>query len=214
MSGSAALAALEGPATELDQALALLRACGVERPEALPLGAGDRMLLELHRRLVGRDPELTAACPECGEVSAVWLSPDAVPPAAPRCALAGPGGGLREPTYADLAGLPADAAAAERELLARCTVGAPSRAPGRADLEAADDSLCGPLGLECVACGAAVEVHVDVQRIALGGLVRAAAARDVEVHLLGRGYGWPLETIEALPDARRRRLAGLVADGR
>jgi hypothetical protein len=214
VSGSAALAALEGPATELDQALALLRAAGIERPEALPLGSGDRLLLELHRRLAGGDPELTAACPECGEVSAVWLSPGAVPPAAPRCALAGAGGGVREPTYGDLAGLPADPRAAERELLARCEVGAPARPTGTADLEAADDSLCGPLGMECVGCGAAVEVQVDVQRIALAGLVRAAAARDVEVHLLARGYGWPLETIEALPDARRRRLAGLIAEGR
>jgi hypothetical protein len=211
---SAALASLEGPATELDQALALLRASGVERPEHLPLGAGDRALLDLHRELVGRDPEVTVTCPGCGEVSLAALSRDAVPPAAPRCAPAGPGGGIREPTYADLRGLPSDPDAAARELLARCTVGTPSRPPEPADLEVVDDSLCGPLLLACAGCGAPAEVPLDAQRLALRGLVHRAGERDVEIHLLARAYGWALEVIESLPDARRRRLADLVADGR
>ena len=214
MQGSAVLAALEGPATELDQVLALLRASGVERPEALPLGTGDRLLLALHRELVGRDPEVISTCPECGEVGAALLSYDAVPPAAPRCALAGPGGGVREPTYADLIDLPADAAAAGWELLARCAVGEPARALDPADLEEADDSLCGPLIVSCSGCGAEVAAEVDVERLVVAGLARRAGERDAEIHLIAGAYGWPLETIEALPDARRRRLATLVADDR
>jgi hypothetical protein len=212
--GPAVLTSLEGRGSELDQAVAVLRASGVERPEALPLGEGDRLLLRLHRELAGRDPEVTATCPECGETSAATLSPETVPPAAPRCARAGVGGGVREPTYADLAGLPGDGAAAAAELVRRCTLGTPARAPDPADLEMADDSLCGPLLLQCAGCGAPIEVAVDVERLALRGLARRARERDVEVHLLASAYGWPLATIEALSDARRGRLARLIADAR
>ena len=43
---------------ELEQVLVVLSACGVKRPETLPLGEGDRALLTAHRQLTGRDVEL------------------------------------------------------------------------------------------------------------------------------------------------------------
>ena len=205
----ALLRALGSGRSELEQVLAVHRATGESEPERLPLGAGDRRLLALYGEL-----ELTLVCPACGCVNAVELAPEAVAPARPRVAIAGAGGGLREPTYGDLLGLPADAAAAERELVRRCTVGTPSRAPVSDDLALVDDSLAGPLRVACADCGAPVEAPLDVQRAALEGIERRVGAVELEVHLLARAYGWSLEAIESLPDARRRRLAELVEEGR
>jgi hypothetical protein len=212
--GAATLAALGSAPDELGQVLALLRAAGVERPESLGLGVGDRRLLELHRALTGRDIEVAVGCAGCGTTSVAVLSRETVPPEAPRVAWLGPGGGLREPTYADLQGLPDDRGEAEAELLRRCTVGTPAREPGPAELELVDDSLVGPVVLACVECGAALEVAADVEQLALRGLQEHAADVELEIHLLARAYGWSLATIEALPDVRRSRLARFVADGR
>ena len=133
---------------ELEQVLAVLRSCGVERPETLPLGEGDRALLAAHRELTGRDVELTVTCSDCGEVSSAWLEPEQLPFPAPSLARLGSGGGLREATYEDLLDLPADDS--EDELLRRCTVGAPGRPPTPDDAELVDRSLSGPLLIDCV----------------------------------------------------------------
>jgi hypothetical protein len=207
------LAVLHEPVTELGQAAAALAAAGHDLA-ATPLGAGDRLLLRLHHELAGRDPEVTVTCPTCGAVSMATLAPAALPPHAPRCAWLGPGGGLREPTYRDLDGLPDDPAAALAALLERCTVGAPPRAPVSGDLDHADDSLAGPLLLACSGCDALVECQADVQRLALAGLVAAADGADAEVHLLAFAYHWPLPVIEALPPRRRSRLARRIEEGR
>ena len=214
LSGTAAIAALGSAGDELGQVLALHRAAGVHEPERLAVSVGDRRLLALHRLLTGRDVEVAATCTACDAVSVAVLSPHTVAPPAARTAWLGPGGGLREPTYGDLLELPADPRAAEAELLRRCTVGTPARAPGADELERVDDSLAGPIRLACAACGAAVEVAVDVERLVLEGLQRHAAEIELEVHLLAGAYGWSLPAIEALPDERRRRFARLVADGR
>jgi hypothetical protein len=214
LGGAAAIAALDGSPDELGQVLALHRAAGADAPERLRVAAGDRRLLGLHRALTGRDLELTATCAGCGAVSVAVLAPGALPPDAPRSARLGRGGGLRQPTYADLQGLPGDRAAAAGELLGRCVVGAPSRAAREEDLAGIEDSLAGPVALACVECGAGLEVAADVQRLVLEALQRHAAEVEREVHLLARAYGWSLAAIEALPDERRRRFAELVADGR
>jgi hypothetical protein len=214
LSAAAAVAALGSADDELGQVLALHRAAGVQEPERLTLAIGDRRLLALHRSLTGRDVEVGATCAECEAVSVAVLSAQAVPPHAARTAWLGPGGGLREPTYGDLLGLPADPRAAEAALLRRCTVGASGIAPGPPDLERIDDSLAGPIAFGCAACGAAVEVAVDVEQLVLEALQRHAGEIEVEIHLLAGAYGWSLPAIEALPDERRRRLARLVADGR
>jgi hypothetical protein len=207
------LRSLDGPTDELSQVLALLRAAGVEDPEALPLGSGDRRLLELHRGVTARDVEVSAACPECGTLNAAIISEREVPAATPRAA-ALQGGGLRQPTYRDLAGLPEDEQAAAAELLRRCTVGTPARTPTTRDLELVDDALTGPLELSCAECGSAVLVDVDVQRLVLERLIRHGRAIDVEIHLLASAYHWSLAEIEALTDERRSGLAALVAEGR
>lgn len=210
-SGAATIAALGGCESELDQALALHAASGTAEAAGLSLGEGDRRLLALHRAVTGRDPELIAACEGCGTESAATLRPEDLPPSAPRCARLGAGGGLREPTYADLRGLPAAGEEAAAELLRRCTVGSPERPAGAAELELVDDSLSGPMLIACAGCGAEIELPIDAERLALEGLQRHAREVDLEVHLLASAYGWELAAIEALPDERRQRLARFVA---
>jgi hypothetical protein len=213
-SAALTIAALDSSGDELGQVLALLRAGGFEEPERIRVASGDRWLLELHRALTGRDLEVAASCSACDSVSMVVLSPRTVPAEAERMARLGPGRGLRGPTYGDLVDLPADAAEAERELVRRCTVGEPGQPALAEDLELVDDSLAGPVVLECVECGAAIEVAADAERLTLQGLQRYAAEVELEIHLLASAYGWTLHEIETLPEERRRRLARLVADGR
>jgi hypothetical protein len=205
------LTAFDEAGGELEQVLAVLRASGVEQPEALTLGAGDRALLGAHRALTGDDVEVVVTCGSCEEVSSVWLRPEDLPEPVAALALLGAGGGLREPTYRDLLDLPDGA---EDELLRRCTVGSPSLAPEADHFELVDNSLSGPLVIDCVHCGAQVTAPLDVEPLVLELLGRHLVEVDMEVHLLASRYGWALDTIEALPDARRRRLAELVAEGR
>ncbi len=212
--GVAATAALGSSEDELGQVLALHRAAGVDEPERLTISAGDRRLLEMHRRLTRRALEVAVTCRACDTVNAVELSPETVPPAAPHTAWISPGGGLRSPTYADLLDLPAEPTEAESELLRRCTVGSPQRAAEAADLERVDDSLTGPILLECVDCASPIALAADVERLVLVDLQRFAYEVEYEIHLVAGAYGWSLETIEALPDERRHRLAQFVLVGR
>jgi hypothetical protein len=207
-----ALAALRGHERELDQIMALLAAAGHDVAN-LPVGAGDRRLLGLYQEITGHGLELTVACAACGSDSVVTLAPESLIQHRPRCAPCGPGGGLREPTYGDLAGLPAAADEAAAELLRRCTVGVPTRPVAAEDLDRVDDSLCGPMALACSGCGTAMTIPVDLQRLVLAELFLVLDRLDVDVHLLARAYQWSLETIESLPPERRRRLAWLVEEG-
>jgi hypothetical protein len=208
-----ALAVLRQPDTELEQAVALLAALGRD-PASMPVGAGDRLLLTMQHAATGRDLELAVACGGCGTTSEVTLGPDTMPGPHPRSAWWGPGGGLREPTYGDLYELPTEPDLAAAELLRRCTVGRPPRPAGPEELERVDDSLSGPLVFACSGCGEQVECAVDVQTVALRGLLAALDAFDAEVHLLAKTYQWDLASIETLPRQRRRRLAELIADDR
>ena len=212
MPSTALLTALDGAPGEVAQAVALLRASGVEDPERVAVSEGDRLLVALCRELTRADVSVVAMC-SCGELAEAVLTPETVPPPVPRVAVLGPGGGLREPTYGDLLELPDDAGEALEELLARCVVGSPSRPPRPDDLELVDDSLAGPVVIACPACGEPLAVDLDVERAVLERLARRAREVDHEIHLLATAYHWSLAEIEALDDRRRSALAGLVADG-
>jgi hypothetical protein len=199
---------------EVGQALELMRWAGVEEPERLLLGDGDRRLLELHRVVGGDDLELTFHCGACGTVNSLALSPESVPARRERQARLGRGGGLREPTYGDLRGLPSAQDEAAVELLRRCVVGTPERLPTDADLDLVDDSLSGPLVASCAECAAEVAMPLDVQRLVLESLQLRLDDIELEVHLLARAYHWDLRSIENLPDERRSRLATFVSEGR
>ena len=206
------LASLDGPESEVGQVVALLAAAGCQEPERLGVGAGDRRLLELQRAVTGSELEVLASCPACGEVSAAQVVPEHVPPPSPRTAVLGSGGGLREPTYADLLALPRDPAQAVEELCARCVVGSPARPPVPEDLELVDDSLSGPVVIACSDCGHSIAVDLDVERAVLERLVRCAQEIDREIHTLASTYHWSLAEIESLGDERRRALAELIAE--
>jgi hypothetical protein len=205
---------LSDASTELDEVLTLLRACGVPSAASLPIGVVDRLLLAVHTAVIGTDLAVVVRCRPCGALNALPLGPDDVPPHEPREAWCGPGAGVREPTGADLSGLPADPAAATRELVQRCATGpaAPSD-PVRdaAALGRAEQSLCGEVAVACTGCGAPVRRHVDVQHLVATAVSAAVADVDVEVHLIASRYKWDLATIESLPERRRVRLATLAA---
>lgn len=213
MRRSDVLDALAADGGELGQVLALLAAAGEAEPERLPVAAGDRLLLELHREVAGRELELTLLCPRCGTVNAVVLAPETVPPRRERTAWLGGRGGLRGPTYDDLRDLPADADEARRELLRRCVVGTPASEPADDALDLVDDSLAGPLVVACAGCDETVEVPLDAERAVLESLRGVADELEREIHLLARAYHWGHAAIVALPDERRSRLAELVESG-
>ncbi|MFG2502989.1 hypothetical protein ACGFSB_32880 [Streptomyces sp. NPDC048441] len=206
----ATLAGARERTTELGQVIAVLSAAGHD-PADLPVATGDRLLLALYRDLTGQDIEPVLTC-GCGEFSTVRLGADTVPPPRPRTAVLGRGGGLRQPAYGDLLGLPPGESGAA-ELLRRCTVGHPERPPEPGDFEAVDDSLAGPLVFDCPACGAEVSYPVDVQTLVLRGLLTLLDELDHDVHVLASAYGWDLAAIDALPRDRRRRLAAFAVGG-
>lgn len=206
-------AALDGAAHLLDQAAACLRAWGadqacaahgVDDPADLPVGAADRALLAVVEEALGRPLEVHADCGACGERTTLPLGADDVAPHHPRSAWTGPGSGVREPTWSDLAATGGDMEA----LLQRCSVGRGGSLQHLADVEG---SLSGPLRSRCAVCGAPLEADVDVVALSVGALREVAASLDREVHALAARYGWTLSAIEALPDARRRRLAALAS---
>ncbi|HKP43990.1 hypothetical protein [Mycobacterium sp.] len=198
---------------ELEQALAILQACGVADAARLALGVIDRLLLHAHRTVLGTDLEMVVTCPQCAVLNALPLGASDVPDYAPRSGWCGPGAGVREPTPADLTGLPDDPDAAGRIVVQRCTAGPADGPRDVAALEWAEQSLCGAVAVACIECGAPIEEFVDVQRLVTSAIAAAVAEADVEVHLLASRYGWDLASIEALPDARRSRLAALAGGG-
>jgi hypothetical protein len=199
--------------SELEQALALLTECGITDPITLPVGVIDRLLLRVHRVLLGHDLELVNACRSCGVLNALPLGPSDVPEYAPRCAWCGPGAGLREPTAQDLLDLPVEQVAASELVAARCAIGPDEGARDADAFSNAEQSLCGVVRVACTECGDTIAEFVDVQRLVTSAAAAAIAEADVEVHLLASRYGWDLATIEALPEARRSRLATLVRGG-
>ena len=207
------VAALTEADSELGQVLAVLEAAGLEEPFALPVSEGDRALVALARRLTGSDLELVAECPRCELLNEVTLVPEIFPPTAPRVAPLGQGG-VREPTYGDLVGLPDDEAEATAELLRRCTVGKPLARLTAAALELVDDALSGPVVFACVDCEAPMTIDADIQQLALARLGALARELEHDVNLLAQAYGWSLAEIDGLPYDRRRRLAALVSGGR
>lgn len=210
----ALLRAVEQADSEFGEAIMLLRACGVADCMSYPVSVIDRLLLLAHRAVLRRDLEVAVACPACGVLNGLPLGFDDVPPYSPRSAWCGPGIGMREPTGADLADLPDDAAGAAQELEARCRIGpgAGSGAwPGiEGALDRADQSLCGTVRVACVGCGTSVSEFVDIQHLVTATIADAMADVDVEIHLIASRYGWDLATIESLPDVRRARLAALA----
>jgi hypothetical protein len=203
--------ALDSGRSEFEQTLEVLRALDpAVVPEELTLGQADRGLLAAHDRLIGGGIEVTAECGHCGEPNTFLLAAATVPPDTAMSAWIGPGSGLRQPRCRDLLDLPADPDSAAAALAARCAIGPVAR-PRPADaLERIDTSLAGQVNGPCVGCGTTASAEVDVAHRVLLALAARRARYDAEVDLLAARYGWTLDVIDALPDARRQRLAAFA----
>ena len=201
--------ALDAELSELAQVMALLRVAGHE-PEQLPVAAGDRALMLLAAEVTGAPIEFTADCPNCGERNEVRIEAADLGPHEPRSAWLGPSEGVRQPAYGDLVDLPSEPTTAAAELARRCTHGSVRLERALAALDDIDDSLAGPIEMACVECAEPMSVDVDVELLAIEAMSALAARTEREVHLLATHYGWDLSTIEALPDARRSRLARMM----
>ena len=212
MDAAGLLASLDGSSSEVAQVVALLGAAGFDEPEHLSVGEGDRYLLTLYRSVTGEALEVLVSCPACGELCEAQIDPGQLPPSSPRLAVLGRGGGLREPTYADLLDLPGEPAQAVGALCTRCVVGSPARTPDASDLELVDDSLSGPILIACSGCREPITVDVDVEQMVVERLVRRAYKIDREIHALASAYHWSLGEIESLGEDRRHALADLIAE--
>ena len=124
---------------------------------------------------------------------------------------------FRIPTVADLLAAAAGMRPAET-LSGRC-IDAPeiSRALARRldhALSSLAPSLDDLLGGTCPACGQDVTMRFDPVAYTLTELRNTFSGIHRETHALAAAYGWPEATILALPRARRRRYASIIADER
>ncbi len=203
------LDSLDQATSELEQAVAVLDAFGHNAAD-LSVATGDRLMLTMAQEMTGAPIELTAGCPRCGELNEIVVAVESLPSHWPRSRWLGPHEGVREPTYADLMGLPPDGPAAIAALAERCRVGPVTVEQAVDALAELDESLTGPIESACVECGAVLLVDVDLQQLALRRMRRVTEQFEWDIHLLASTYQWDPATIIDLPETRRRRLVGLI----
>jgi hypothetical protein len=199
----------------------------------LPATDLDAAALVIRRSWIGEVIRTDASCPGpgCGErIDVSFGIEDYLQhhrPRRPRGLTEAPGEGwftlagetvrFRLPTVADLLATATGDRPAEA-LSGRC-VDAPeiSRALARRldrALSALAPSLDDLLGGRCPACGHEVTMRFDPLVYTLAELRNAFSGIYLETHALATAYGWPEETILALPRGRRRRYASFIADER
>ena len=211
------------------------------RPEAgpdellrVPVGAREADLYALRRAWFGDRMEVLAECSSCGEALEFDLDPGAL--AAPP-----EGGGeplrvvedgwdvaFRPPTVGDLveAARGEDAAAARRDLLARCVLAARHDGhPVAADelpepiqrrlaeaAERADPAGDVVLRVACPGCAVTTPLRLDIAGYLWAELDFWARDLLLDVHVLAGAYGWTEPEILALSPVRRRYYLELCAD--
>jgi hypothetical protein len=215
----------------------VLASAGGEEPdelERLPLGRRDARLIALHAALGGRAFDATAPCPGCGALAEFSVDPDALPSGEDEpgpFALLELGGfsvAWRPLDSADAAAAAAtgDAAAAERELLARCVVAAsgpdgevagpdlPEHVRGALEHALAEaDPLAEVLvDVACPACGAAFAADLDLAGFVWAELAARARSLLRDVDALARTYGWTEPEVLALGERRRAAYLELARE--
>lgn len=202
------------------------------RAAALTVGEREALALTLRAASLAAPMRATMACTGCGETLELALDPAALAGAAeaPTAAATLEAGGYRL-TCRPVTGEDQEAAAASpdaepgRLLLSRCVQvtdagGAPVPVEALPE-EIADRAAEAVLGLDptaetilaaaCPACGMAVSGSLDAGAFVLTELARRAAALPAEVLAIARATGWREAEILAMPPARRRRYARLLA---
>jgi hypothetical protein len=207
-------------------------------PAADRLTVGEREVLALRlRAAVLPGPMVaTVTCASCGDAIEMRFDPAALaasveaPARATTIEVDGYRLTCRAVTGEDqrhAARISEDAEASARVLLARCVsvtdaTGAPvavEALPREIAERAADCVLALDPGAEttlsaaCPTCGAAVHGSLDAGGFVLTELARRTAALPAEVLAIARATGWDEAAILAMPPARRRRYAALLAQG-
>jgi len=176
----------------------------------LPLGACDRLLLELREQCFGARLDGLARCPRCGTELDVGLDVDELradgADGGRTLQVAGRTITLRALTSRDIGSCGGD----RDRLLARCLVDEPG--PPAADvldaveagLDALDPQAAWTIDLDCPSCGAAWAASVDVTEFVWSEVDRFARRLLSDIHTLAAAYGWREADVLAVSPARRR----------
>lgn len=205
-----------------------------EQLEALPLGARDRLLLELRKRSLASPMVACEQCPRCDAALEIALDPaglvlaEATGPAAElsvHCADLEIR--FRLPNSGDLLSVEgcSDEDGAVRTLALRCvraaTRGEAAVAPHAIDAQAlqrlndaiaeADPQADLNLDLTCTECGHAFQRELDVASFFIQELVSVSRHLLHEVYALARGYGFSESDILDMSAWRRRAYLEMLA---
>jgi hypothetical protein len=179
----------------------------------LPLGACDRLLLDLREQCFGARLDGLARCPRCGTELDVGLEVDELR-AGGACGadrggtveVAGRTVTLRALTSRDLGSCGGD----RDRLLARCLVGEPALPAAEvldaveARLDALDPQAARTIELDCPSCRVSWAASVDVTEFVWTEVDRFARRLLHDIHTLATAYGWREADVLAVSPARRR----------
>lgn len=178
----------------------------------LPLGACDRLLLELREQCFGARLDGLARCPRCGTDLDVGLDVDEL-----RAGADGADGGRTEEvagrtvTLRALTSRDIGSCGGDRErLLARCLVGEPTPPAAEvldaaeARLDALDPQAARTIELDCPSCQVSWAASVDVTEFVWTEVDRFARRLLYDIHTLATAYGWREADVLAISPARRR----------
>lgn len=223
----------------VDRALALLSAAHPEMTQselaALNVGVRDARLLDLRERLFGRALRSFAECPSCQTRLEFAIDVNDLRENLASQSASGPAEFISEGVQITFRALDSedlraavrckDVTAARRVLLERCIVDArrggasvsaedlPERCVEElsARLEALDSAADLSLELQCVSCGHAWRITLDIVAF-LWAEIQSLAKRYLnEVHTLAWAYGWSEADILAMSPVRRQFYLERVA---
>jgi hypothetical protein len=176
----------------------------------LPLGACDRLLLQLREQCFGARLDGLARCPRCGTELDVRLDVDELradgADGSRTVRVAGRTITLRALTSRDIGSCGGD----RDRLLARCLVDkATPPAPDVLDavearLDALDPQAARTIDLDCPSCGASWAASVDVTEFVWSEVDRFARRLLSDIHTLATAYGWREADVLAVSPVRRR----------
>lgn len=234
----AELGSRQSPTSTVLRILALADAGdGPTDPAALPLGARDRLLLQVRQHTLGVPLEVVEACPRCDTQLEFALQTSALLTGDPGVQ----SGSLefqhealvvrfRLPRSEDLLHVETvvDEWEASRALVQRCVesatrAGAPvdTADPGAglsdAEMEALNTAMVAAdpqadltLELHCAECGHRFERELDVARFFLDELEAMARRLFADIYTLARGYGWSESDILSMSAWRRRAYVEML----
>jgi len=174
----------------------------------LPLGACDRLLLELREQCFGARLDCLARCPQCDMELDVGMDVDELradgADGGRTVEVAGRTVTLRPLTSRDLGRWGGD----RDRLLARCLIDEPP-APDLLDaveawLDALDPQAARTIDLDCPSCSASWAAPVDITEFVWSEVDGFARRLLQDIHTLATAYGWHESDVLAIGPARRR----------